>query len=166
MATKLIEASFREQKRYSLAEFRHAFDGGKIELERVQQIIRRLKSRQMIKQVKSKEEKDLSELAEEEISEDSLMSEGDKYFVFTFVGILWLEGCIIKCYPKYCCVNDGDVFDKEELVSVFKALRKYNRKADKEYIYDATIDEIDFTYEPSEFELIEMNGEYDEEDEW
>ena len=40
------------------------------------------------------------------------------------------------------------------------------RKADREYIYDAIIDEIDFSYEPSEFELIEMNGDYDEDEEW
>ncbi len=40
------------------------------------------------------------------------------------------------------------------------------RKADREYIYDGNIDEIDFTYEPSEFELIEMNGDYDEDEEW
>lgn len=40
------------------------------------------------------------------------------------------------------------------------------RKADRKYIYDAIIDEIDFFYEPSEFELIEMNGDYDEDEEW
>ena len=40
------------------------------------------------------------------------------------------------------------------------------RKADREYIYDAIIDEIDFSYEPSEWELQEMKNEYDEDDEW
>lgn len=40
------------------------------------------------------------------------------------------------------------------------------RKADREYIYDATIDEIDFSYEPDEWELQEMKNEYDEDDEW
>ena len=37
------------------------------------------------------------------------------------------------------------------------------RKADREYIYDADIDEIDFAYEPKEWELQEMSGHYDEE---
>ncbi len=40
------------------------------------------------------------------------------------------------------------------------------RKADREYIYDAIIDEIDFSYEPSELELQDMNNEYDEDEEW
>ena len=40
------------------------------------------------------------------------------------------------------------------------------RKADREYIYDGNIDEIDFAYEPSEFELMEMSGDYDEDEEW
>ena len=40
------------------------------------------------------------------------------------------------------------------------------RKADRLYIYDAIIDEIDFSYEPDEWELQEMKNEYDEDDEW
>lgn len=40
------------------------------------------------------------------------------------------------------------------------------RKADREYIYDAIIDEIDFSYEPDEWELQEMKNEYDEDEEW
>lgn len=49
--------------------------------------------------------------------------------------------------------------------SLYLAALLYS-KADRKYIYDAIIDEIDFSYEPSEFELIEMNGDYDEDDEW
>lgn len=40
------------------------------------------------------------------------------------------------------------------------------RKADREYIYDEIIDEIDFSYEPKEWELQEMKNEYDEDEEW
>lgn len=39
------------------------------------------------------------------------------------------------------------------------------RKADKEYIYDEIIDEIDFSYEPKEWEMRDMNQEYDEDEE-
>lgn len=35
------------------------------------------------------------------------------------------------------------------------------RKADRKYIYDTVIDEIDFSYEPEEWELREMNGDYE-----
>lgn len=48
----------------------------------------------------------------------------------------------------------------EEGDSLYLAALLY-RKADREYIYDEIIDEIDFTYEPSEFELKEMNGDYE-----
>lgn len=54
-------------------------------------------------------------------------------------------------------LNKGD--------SLYLATLLY-RKADREYIYDATIDEIDFSYEPDEWELQEMKNEYDEDEEW
>lgn len=53
--------------------------------------------------------------------------------------------------------------DLEEGDSLYLAALLY-RKADREYIYDENIDEIDFTYEPEEWEMSEMNGIYD--DEW
>lgn len=55
--------------------------------------------------------------------------------------------------------------DLDEGDSLYLAALLY-RKADKEYIYDAIIDEIDFSYEPDEWELREMNSEYDEGEEW
>ena len=55
--------------------------------------------------------------------------------------------------------------DLDEGDSLYFAALLY-RKADREYIYDADIDEIDFSYEPDEWELEEMKNEYDEDDEW
>ena len=49
--------------------------------------------------------------------------------------------------------------------SLYLAALLYS-KADREYIYDAIIDEIDFSYEPDEWELQEMSGYYDEDEEW
>ena len=54
-------------------------------------------------------------------------------------------------------LNKGD--------SLYLAALLY-RKADREYIYDSIIDEIDFSYEPKEWELQEMKNEYDEDEEW
>ena len=51
-------------------------------------------------------------------------------------------------------LNKGD--------SLYLAALLY-RKADREYIYDAVIDEIDFSYEPYEWEMQEMNGTWEEE---
>lgn len=54
--------------------------------------------------------------------------------------------------------------DLDEGDSLYLAALLY-RKADKEYIYDAIIDDIDFSYEPDEWELQEMKSEYDEDEE-
>ena len=55
--------------------------------------------------------------------------------------------------------------DLEEGDSLYLAALLY-RKADREYIYDADIDEIDFTYEPKEWELSEMRGYAENDDYW
>ena len=54
-------------------------------------------------------------------------------------------------------LNEGD--------SLYLAALLY-RKADREYIYDANIDEIDFTYVPERWELSEMNGYEENDDYW
>ena len=81
------------------------------------------------------------------------------------------------------CVNKGDTYtayvypngemsatetirgDLNKGDSLYLAALLY-RKADREYIYDSIIDEIDFSYEPKEWELQEMKNEYDEDEEW
>ena len=55
--------------------------------------------------------------------------------------------------------------DLEDGDSLYLAALLY-RKADREYIYDAIIEEIDFAYEPREWELKEMNGYYIEDEDW
>lgn len=40
------------------------------------------------------------------------------------------------------------------------------RKADMNLIWDEDIKEIDFSYEPKEWELQDMNDEYEEDEEW
>lgn len=55
--------------------------------------------------------------------------------------------------------------DLEKGDSLYLAALLY-RKADKEYIYDADISEIDFTYEPKEWELQEMDSDEENDDYW
>ena len=55
--------------------------------------------------------------------------------------------------------------DLDEGDSLYLAALLY-RKADEEYFYDANIDEIDFSYEPNEWDLQKMKNEYDEDEEW
>ena len=132
---KLVEGHFREQQRYSLEEFVKSFDP-EMDINRGKALIHRLKAYGVLKQVKNKEEKDLSELVEEDISVEAIEN-GDKeqYFVFTFVGVLWVGGCILKCYPKYFTAVEQEERRAQELTQVFKVLKKYNRKADKETVY-------------------------------
>ena len=54
-------------------------------------------------------------------------------------------------------LNEGD--------SLYLATLLY-RKADREYIYDAVIDEIDFDYEPKSWELCEMDDEFETNDDY
>lgn len=55
--------------------------------------------------------------------------------------------------------------DLDEGDSLYLATLLY-RKADREYIYDANINEIDFTYEPEEWEMYKMRGEYETNDDY
>ena len=55
--------------------------------------------------------------------------------------------------------------DLDKCDSLYLATLLY-RKADREYIYDANINEIDFAYEPQKWEMYEMNGEYETNDDY
>lgn len=173
---KLLEGHFREQERYSFENFVKRFSS-EISQERARILIRKLKEHGVLKQVKNKEEKDLSELVEEDVSMESVENcDEEKYFVFTFVGILWVGSCLIKCYPKYFTekLENKDAC-KQELTTVFKVLRKYNRGADKEivHLYNGSEEKsfnflavmlylLNDYYEnglyPNEKELMETNG--------
>lgn len=66
---------------------------------------------------------DLSNDDIELINIDSTDSE--HFYVFTFVGVITVAGCILKCYPKYILNSNSP---KNELKQILKVIEKQNTK--------------------------------------
>ncbi len=120
----MISQYIREQKRYTqkqLCQLLHLSE------ERVIPVIRKLKEYGVLKTVtRSLPQKDLTLLNDQDVEITSVeQGENDYYYVFTFVGVLIISGCVIKCYPKYILSNHEP---KHELQQVLKVLERYNTK--------------------------------------
>lgn len=120
----MISEFVREQKRYRRDDLKSLFSCSDTDVVR---IIKKLKEYGILKTVKnSKEQLDMSDLAEEDIEvadEDGAVIR--HLYVFTFVGIIIVEGKVLKCYPKYLFKTKNPT---EELKQVIKVLQKYNSK--------------------------------------
>ena len=68
---------------------------------------------------------------------DVEVGENEYLYVFTFVGVITVEGRVLKCYPKY--LLDATV-PKAELKLVLKVLEKYNSKEQIIRMYNDTSD--------------------------
>ena len=120
-----ISSSFvKEQKRYSLHQIESVI---KCPPEKTVHVIRKLKEYGVIKVVKSTEQqKDLSDLSDNDIVIADVESGDNEYlYVFTFVGVIVVAGCVLKCYPKYLPNN---VQPLVELKQILKVLEKYPAK--------------------------------------
>ena len=123
----MVSEFIREQKRYTRDELREKFSSANIVCSDadIVRIIKKLKGYGILKSVKGSDEQlDMSDLVEEDVEvvdEDDLQKKF--YYVFTFVGIIIIEGRVLKCYPKYLRKNDQPT---EELKQIIKVLRKYN----------------------------------------
>lgn len=125
MINSQISSSFiREQKRYSLHQLRSIFDCTE---EKTVSIIRILKEYGVLKTVKSTDQqKDLSDLSDNDIIIADVESNYNEYlYVFTFVGVIVVSGCVLKCYPKYLPDN---IQPLNELKQILKVLEKYFNK--------------------------------------
>lgn len=128
----MISEYVREQQRYTRDKLKSLFHCSDADIIR---IIKRLKEYSVLKKVKNtKEQLDMSDLIEEDIEisdEDELYS--NYLYVFTFVGIIIIEGRVLKCYPKYIFSNDTPA---EELKQIIKVLQKYNSKEQIIHMYN------------------------------
>ena len=114
----------REQKRYTQEELTKIFG---LSEEKTVSILKALKEYGILKAVKySEQQKDLTDLIDEDIEiADVEVGENEYLYVFTFVGVVAVSGCVIKCYPKYLIETKEP---KEELKQVLRVIERYNTK--------------------------------------
>ncbi|URZ02087.1 LlaJI family restriction endonuclease [Clostridium felsineum] len=120
----MISEFVREQKRYTRDNLKSIFCCSDADIIR---IIKKLKGYGILKTVKNTDEQlIMSDLADEDIEvSDEDESSVKHLYVFTFVGIIIVEGRVLKCYPKYLFKTSNPT---EELKQVIKVLQKYNSK--------------------------------------
>lgn len=130
----------REQKRYAQEELVKAFGYSE---EKTVRILKRLKEYGVVKAVSASEkQKDLSDLVEEDIEiADVEVGENEYLYVFTFVGVLTLEGLLLKCYPKYLYEATDPT---RELKQILHVLRKYNSREQIIRMYNEASDSSAF----------------------
>jgi len=113
----------KEQKRYSRAELIDLLGPDE---ERATNTIRKLNEVGVLKTVRpSVAQKHLSELLDEDVLLVDIDTASELYYVITFVGLLVVGGCVLKCYPKYMA-ESSDLAEK--LAQVIKVLEEYNAR--------------------------------------
>ena len=118
----IISQFVREQKRYSKKELLDLFS---IDETFFIRLVKTLKFHGVLKIVdKTVNQKNLSDLTDEDIELFDIDSHNDDYFyVFTFVGVLTIDGIVIKSFPKYL-LNKQEPLD--EMKEIIKVLTKFN----------------------------------------
>ncbi|MBQ8279129.1 MAG: LlaJI family restriction endonuclease [Roseburia sp.] len=125
----MVSEFIREQKRYTRDELKSILSSSDAVCSDADiiRIIKKLKGYGVLKAVKNSDEQlNMSELLEEDVEvvdEDDMQKKN--LYVFTFVGIIIVEGRVLKCYPKYLCKANRPT---EELKQIVKVLQKYNSK--------------------------------------
>lgn len=140
---KLHSAFFRETKTfYKIEDFQKIFSKNEPS-EKVKKhaeyIYEQLLKENVIKSC-TRKQFDLNELNEEEISkkeaeDPSILNDSDKGFFFNFVGVVYVDDCIIKVYPKYIDVDvvklEGDDLKNFEnhFSKTLKVIRRINSQS-------------------------------------
>ncbi len=136
----MISVFLREQRRYTQDEL-----VGKLQCteEKAVRLLRRLKEYGVLKAIKADDtQRDLSDLVDDDVEiADVEVGENEYFYVFTFVGVITIEGCVLKCCPKYL----SDTSDpKATLKQVLKVLEKYNSREQIIRMYNDTSDSSAF----------------------
>lgn len=135
----MISVFLREQKRYTQEDLVKEFHCSE---EKTVRILKRLKEYGVLKAVKANDtQKDLTDLLDEDIEiADVEVGENEYLYVFTFVGVITIEGRVLKCYPYLLDATTP----KAELKRVLKVLEKYNSKEQIIRMYNDTSDSSAF----------------------
>lgn len=96
----MISKYVKEQKRLTQEDLSDIFECSE---DHVVFIIKKLKEFGVLKAVRAiQAQKDRAELSEEEIEIADVEAGDNAYlYVCTFVGVITVGGCVLKCYPKY-----------------------------------------------------------------
>lgn len=152
----MISVFLREQKRYTQEDLVKEFHCSE---EKTVRILKRLKEYGVLKAVKANDtQKDLTDLIDDDIEiADVEVGENEYLYVFTFVGVITIEGRVLKCYPKYLLDATAP---KSELKQVLKALEKYNSKEQIIRMYNDTSDSSAFNMQAVMLFLLQDYFEY------
>lgn len=136
----MVSSFLREQKRYTQKELSKIFNCSE---EKTVQLLRKLKEFGIVKAVKAVEEqKEMANLLEEDIAVSDVEPGIDEfYYVFTFVGVIVIDGRVLKCYPKYLLNVEKP---QKELVQILKVLEKYNSKEQIVQMFNENSDSSSF----------------------
>lgn len=127
----------RELYPYTKEQLKSIFD---ITEEKTVSLIKKLKEYNVLKQQpRGNSSGDLSELASDEVF-DVVEDDATTCFVFTFVGVLCVNGVILMCYPKYISSPEP----RNELNQVIKVIRKYNSKEEIIRMYNGDDEKASF----------------------
>lgn len=128
----MYSSFFREQKRHTLSElFKELNCSEEVAINILHKLIR-LGIIQVVKATLS--QKNMSELTESDVEVVDIEADNNEYFyLFTFVGVIILDGHVIKCYPKYLI---NKVQPKAELTLVLKVLEKFKSKRHFVEVFD------------------------------
>lgn len=128
----------RELRRYTKLELSNLFP--KINSNQLTVFIRKLRAYGILKSVKRDSGTlDLSEL----VSLDNLFIDGiddsnSSYYIFNYVGVIYIDGYLLCCYPKYLFTYDS-IEDKSScrnlLKQVLKVLHRYNTNSQSIQLY-------------------------------
>lgn len=121
----MLSKYIRERKAYSQKELYDIFEC-KNEDAAINLIIR-LKAFNILKTIKKPDKlKDLEELQDDDFDiTDVEFGDDERIYIFTFVGIIVVDGIVLKCYPKYLMHKFEPL---NELKQILKVLQKYNSK--------------------------------------
>lgn len=123
-------AYFREMLPYPLEEFRSVLG---LNMDSAKKVVSALKRSGVAKAVNRKTF-DLDRLTEESEVIEDVAENSDVAYVINYVGVVYTENCVLKCYPKY--VDNFPDDPKDELKLVLKAIQKHNDKFQSIHLYN------------------------------
>lgn len=119
----MAKGFFRERKHYTIQTIAENLSAEKNDLGEIRRLVGILKKYGVVKSVK-KTKPEFEDLSNEDIVlSDVVDNSGDVEYVFDYVGVVFLEGHVFKCYPKYI---RSTVEPINQLRQVLKVIKKYN----------------------------------------